>query len=174
MLLSFPKETSNLYYKTSIIKTSSSSSPPTNNSDPNTENPKPSQADPTKDDDTGRPNSTPPGSVGATSSPTVSSAASPVKTTLKTTTKKPEDLMCTIAPSSGTVFDAFTITCSTKLPCHKCLYCFTAKGTYLPSLEVFLSCSFVVFKQFYFLKITRQAPALQDREGHKGHAPSSR
>ena len=59
--------------------------------------------------------------VAATTGPPVSSSSS-------------EILSCSISPSTGTVLDAFTITCETEIPCSNCQYCFMADGKFFKGL----------------------------------------
>ncbi|XP_037542039.1 polycystic kidney disease protein 1-like 2 [Nematolebias whitei] len=126
-----------LYYKTYKIKTSYSGTPDRTTKPPHVASSaphsttKPPQVDTTKDDSdpSGGTTKTPSSNTGATTSHAVTSATTRADTTTsKLTTRKSEDLTCTISPNSGTALDAFKISCSTKSPCFHCWYCFRAKG----------------------------------------------
>ncbi|XP_034430206.1 polycystic kidney disease protein 1-like 2 [Hippoglossus hippoglossus] len=64
-------------------------------------------------------------------------SATSITTTIAATTGPPvsssssESLSCSISPSTGTVLDAFNITCETEIPCSNCHYCFNADGKHL-------------------------------------------
>uniref|UniRef100_A0A8C9YDZ1 Polycystic kidney disease 1 like 2a n=1 Tax=Sander lucioperca TaxID=283035 RepID=A0A8C9YDZ1_SANLU len=48
------------------------------------------------------------------------------------TTNNFDSLKCSISPRSGTILDAFNITCNMEIPCFNCQYCFkTDKGKHL-------------------------------------------
>ncbi|XP_037646091.1 polycystic kidney disease protein 1-like 2 [Sebastes umbrosus] len=76
------------------------------------------------------PASTSPGSVSDTTiTPT---SANTGDTSLPATTDNFDSLKCSISPQSGTILDAFTITCNTEIPCSNCKYCLkTSKGKHL-------------------------------------------
>ncbi|XP_078118997.1 polycystin-1-like protein 2 [Sander vitreus] len=88
---------------------------------------------------TAGPVSTSPGTVSDISNtPTSAGTASTSPDISDTTTSPPattnnfDNLKCSISPRSGTILDAFNITCNTEIPCFNCQYCFkTDKGKHL-------------------------------------------
>ncbi|CAB1450105.1 unnamed protein product [Pleuronectes platessa] len=68
---------------------------------------------------------------------TATESATSITITIPATTGPPvsggssETLSCSISPSSGTVLDAFDITCESKISCLSCQYCFKADGNHL-------------------------------------------
>ncbi|KAM6934543.1 polycystin-1-like protein 2 [Xenentodon cancila] len=47
------------------------------------------------------------------------------------TTRRFKSFSCIISPSTGTILDAFNITCTTESTCYNCQYCFAAEGKHL-------------------------------------------
>ncbi|CAK6964402.1 polycystic kidney disease protein 1-like 2 [Scomber scombrus] len=76
-----------------------------------------------KTDATVEPANTPPGTTSAT---TVT--ADPGGTTSQAINNNSDELSCSISPKSGTILEAFSITCNTKIPCTGCQYCFKTGG----------------------------------------------
>ncbi|XP_034549878.1 polycystic kidney disease protein 1-like 2 [Notolabrus celidotus] len=72
---------------------------------------------------------------------TTKSSNTPAITTTSSGTTSPvtnslDKLKCSISPRSGTILDAFTISCNTDTPCTKCQYCFkTQEGKHLRCTE---------------------------------------
>ncbi|KAK5861395.1 hypothetical protein PBY51_022796 [Eleginops maclovinus] len=65
-----------------------------------------------------------PGTVGDnTATPTTANPSD----TSPPTTYNTDNLKCSISPESGTILDAFDITCTTEIPCSDCQYCFKAQ-----------------------------------------------
>ncbi|CAI5656872.1 unnamed protein product [Oreochromis niloticus] len=70
------------------------------------------------------------GAGGSSGGPGGSSGTSP-SSTVNPTTKNPggsSSLSCSISPQSGTILDAFDITCNTENPCSNCQYCFSTQS----------------------------------------------
>ncbi|XP_041858595.1 polycystic kidney disease protein 1-like 2 [Melanotaenia boesemani] len=123
------------FYLTYIIKTSST----TNNTASITRGPRTTQPQATKENTEISATNPSPGKTAATttnasgSSKTTTTAGSFNKdTTTAATTKAPDGnvggLSCTVSPSTGTVLDAFNLTCTPNVPCSNCQYCFSTKG----------------------------------------------
>ncbi|KAM7380789.1 hypothetical protein PAMP_004062 [Pampus punctatissimus] len=64
--------------------------------------------------------------VGSISATTISATTG--GTTSQVTDNNSDGLSCSISPKSGTILEAFSITCNTKIHCTKCKYCFEAEG----------------------------------------------
>uniref|UniRef100_A0A669C1R8 Polycystic kidney disease 1 like 2a n=1 Tax=Oreochromis niloticus TaxID=8128 RepID=A0A669C1R8_ORENI len=72
------------------------------------------------------------GPGGSSGGPGGSSGTSP-SSTVNPTTKNPggsSSLSCSISPQSGTILDAFDISCNTENPCSNCQYCFSTQSKY--------------------------------------------
>ncbi|XP_013125652.2 polycystic kidney disease protein 1-like 2 isoform X2 [Oreochromis niloticus] len=70
------------------------------------------------------------GPGGSSGGPGGSSGTSP-SSTVNPTTKNPggsSSLSCSISPQSGTILDAFDISCNTENPCSNCQYCFSTQS----------------------------------------------
>uniref|UniRef100_A0A3B4YES0 Polycystic kidney disease protein 1-like 2 n=1 Tax=Seriola lalandi dorsalis TaxID=1841481 RepID=A0A3B4YES0_SERLL len=72
------------------------------------------------------PVTTAPGTI--SSSTITTTNATTRDTTLPSTTNNADSLSCSISPTNGTIFTAFSITCRTEIPCSKCRYCFKTEG----------------------------------------------
>ncbi|KAM4731296.1 polycystin-1-like protein 2 [Anableps anableps] len=70
-------------------------------------------------------------SVGAISTSRNTSAATHTTTVALATTRISESLSCVISPSTGTILDAFSITCTSAQPCSNCQYCFKTEEKHL-------------------------------------------
>uniref|UniRef100_A0A665VH41 Polycystic kidney disease 1 like 2a n=1 Tax=Echeneis naucrates TaxID=173247 RepID=A0A665VH41_ECHNA len=66
-----------------------------------------------------------------TSKPVIKTIATSKRATSPLTTKSPGSFSCSISPSNGTIFTAFSITCKTVDPCPHCRYCFKTGGKHL-------------------------------------------
>ncbi|KAM9710551.1 polycystin-1-like protein 2 [Menidia menidia] len=70
------------------------------------------------------------GTAGTTGTASVPAGTTGTKAT-EATTRSFESLSCVISPSTGTVLDAFSVTCTAEVPCGNCQYCFRTEDQHL-------------------------------------------
>ncbi|XP_067459444.1 polycystin-1-like protein 2 [Thunnus thynnus] len=112
-------------YATYTIETSPKENPVTTTKKPATTVKENAGGSQEKTDTTLVPATTSPGTISAN---TVT--ATPGGTTPQVTNKNSDGLSCSISPKSGTILEAFDITCNTEIPCPNCRYCFKTEGKY--------------------------------------------
>ncbi|XP_042283303.1 polycystic kidney disease protein 1-like 2 [Thunnus maccoyii] len=113
-------------YATYTIETSPKENPVTTTKKPATTVKENAGGSQEKPDTTIGPATTSPGTINAN---TVT--ATPGGTTPQVTNKNSDGLSCSISPKSGTILEAFDITCNTEIPCPNCRYCFKTEGKHV-------------------------------------------